>query len=385
MNIFTFLVTSMGLHHKKVVAVLALTIVAAGYFDLPSLLTWALFVLVGLEAMLLSFPARTEAVSAALELVALVKVGFNLPDALEAVSSNHPALRKELRRAAAEMRNGTNFAEACARQRKLFPPEFARISALGEQKGGIADFLAIAARYQRTDLFVKKTFNAAMAYPVAVLFVTFSVLTLLLIVVMPMLADMFSEAGSVLPFLTRLVIAAGAFAGRSFLPVLAPALLIIAHFVKKKRTGRGFAFPLRERLDAYLMMLVAGACLSQGDSPEEALRAAAQATGFREHREAAEEIARKVKNGMQLVDAFRGESRLPEKFANTFVSGILSGEIGAALQRAAVRLDEEEAVRVEQQVERWEAAVILGAGLCVGIAVIGIYVPLFKMGEIAIK
>ena len=385
MTLFTFLITFTGLHHKKVLTVLAFTFVGAVYFDLPSLMAWTLFVLVAVEATLLIYPANTAAVSAVLDLVSLVNVGYNLPDALEAVSSNHFALRKKLRRAAADMRNGMSLAEACARQRKLFPPEFIRITALSEQKGRITDFLATAARYQQTDLFIKKTFNAAVAYPAAVIFVAVNVLMLLLIVVMPMLALMFAESGTVLPLLTRVVVAAGDFAGKTFLPVLAPAVLIIAHFVKKKRTGRGFAFPPRERLDAYLMMLVAGTCLSQGDNAEEALRAAAEATGFRKHREAAEEIARKVKNGMQLIDALRGEARLPERFLAAFVSGIIDGEIGPALQRAATRLDEEEAVRVEQQVERWEAAVILGVGICVGIVVIGMYMPIFKMGELTIK
>ena len=146
------------------------------------------------------------------ELLALLSAGLGVVEALEALLEKeaNPALANVLGRLLAGLREGKRFSSVLAEQGDRFPPLYIGIVKAAE---GTSDLPRSLARYidyqQRIDAVRAKIVSAAI-YPTILLMVGGGVSAFLITYVVPRFAEVYQGAGRNLPFMSRLLLSAGA-------------------------------------------------------------------------------------------------------------------------------------------------------------------------------
>ena len=111
-----------------------------------------------------------------------------------------------------DIEGGSSLTDALKKHPKVFDELFVNLIAAGEA-GGILDVvLGRLSNYLEKALKLKRKVKSAMTYPAAVLVISFLVVALLLIKVIPVFQKMFEGSGSELPGPTAMVIAMSDFA-----------------------------------------------------------------------------------------------------------------------------------------------------------------------------
>jgi len=150
------------------------------------------------------------------ELLALLTAGLGIVEGLEALLEKEasPATRGVLERLLAGLREGKRLSAVMAAQGALFPPLYVGIVRAAE---GTSDLPRALERYieyqQRIDTVRAKVVSASI-YPAILLLVGGGVSIFLMSYVVPRFAEVYQGAGRNLPWMSRMMLDWGQFAGR---------------------------------------------------------------------------------------------------------------------------------------------------------------------------
>ncbi len=143
----------------------------------------------------------------------MLVAGLPLVQALEALQeqTEHPVFQVVIREVKADVSGGTAFSDAVRKFPNAFPNLFISMVEAGEASGGLASILGKVATYFEQSVKLTKKVKGAMTYPVGVICLSCALVNVLLIMVIPVFADMFSGFGAELPKPTQLLIDASNF------------------------------------------------------------------------------------------------------------------------------------------------------------------------------
>src|SRR5712664_222679 len=116
----------------------------------------------------------------------------------------------------ASVEGGTTLSAAMRQYEKVFDALYVNLVEAGETGGILDTILQRLSAYIEKNVKLKRAVKSAMVYPVAVLGVAGSVITLLLWKVVPIFATLFAGLGVTLPLPTRIVIGMSNFIGSIF-------------------------------------------------------------------------------------------------------------------------------------------------------------------------
>ncbi|MFQ3224258.1 MAG: type IV pilus assembly protein PilC [Lentimonas sp.] len=142
------------------------------------------------------------------QLSAMLAAGLPLVTALEALEdqTENPVFQIIIRNVRNEISAGKSFSESCAAYPRAFPNLFVSMVEAGEASGGLAEILDKTSVYFEETVKLVKQIKGAMTYPVCVIGLAVGLVTILLIFVIPVFAEMFSDFGADLPKPTQLLI-----------------------------------------------------------------------------------------------------------------------------------------------------------------------------------
>lgn len=142
------------------------------------------------------------------QLSTLLEAGIPLVEVMGLLEgqTNHPTLKSAILEIRKDMLAGLMFSEALAKHPRVFSPLFRHMAHAGEISGSIDVLLARLSEMLEKNLEIERKVKAALTYPVVVLVVLFSVVTLLMIVVVPTFEAMYGKAGQGLPLPTRILL-----------------------------------------------------------------------------------------------------------------------------------------------------------------------------------
>ena len=190
-----------------------------------------------------------QIVSFSNQLATLLESGVSLLPALqllEGQSTNSKAFERVIRSIAQDLGMGKSFAAAVGRHPAVFSEIYIRTISVGDRTGNLQSVLRQMASYiEKQGAFAKKI-SKALAYPMMVFGVGIVVSIILLVVVLPPLADMFNALGVDLPLPTRMMMAASAFFTSYLLYIAAGTLTSIIALLVFLRRPRG-----RQMLDQF--------------------------------------------------------------------------------------------------------------------------------------
>ena len=326
------------------------------------------------------------------ELLALLTAGLGIVEGLEALLEKEasPATRGVLERLLAGLREGKRLSAVLAAQPALFPPLYVGIVRAAE---GTSDLPRALERYieyqQRIDTVRAKVVSASI-YPAILLCVGGGVSIFLMSYVVPRFAEVYQGAGRTLPWMSRLMLDWGQFAGRhagGLLLGFAATVALGAWGIRRtlrqggaarllaKLPGIGERARIYELSRLYLtlgMLNEGGITLVNAIDTVQGMVSPGIAGGLKAARAA-------IEAGRPMSDAFEANGLTTPISLRMLRVGERTGAMGTMLTRSAAFYDGEIGRWIDRFTRTFEPLLMAAIGLIVGAIVVLLYMPIFDL------
>jgi len=330
------------------------------------------------------------------QLATLLGAGLTVEQALNALidQSERDGERQLLAAVRGDVLAGQPLARALGRHPAAFPEVYVTLVDAGERSGRLADVLARLADYTEEREQLRAKVALAFVYPALVTLVAVTVVTGLLLYVVPQVVQVFQNANQQLPFLTRALIGLS-----NFLRVYG-GFVVIALVLAVAAGRAAAAVPrLRARWHAQLLRLPIVGALARGLNTARLAATLAILTGSRvpllaslragagvvsnvPMKHALEEAAARVQEGASLSRSLGASRLFPPLMVHMIASGEASGRLAEMLERTAVQATRELERRIAAFVALLEPLLILAMGGIVLAIVLAILLPIFELNQI---
>lgn len=326
------------------------------------------------------------------EIGVLLNSGFTLEQALGMLGgegSENSAFTAAVRDA---VRGGASFTDAMAASVPSLPL-FEKVTISTSEKTGLAgDVLTSLSAFMESEREAAEKVKAALAYPIAVFVLAFTLLSLMVFVILPKAVDMFSRSGGRIPESTRLL----AFWGPVAVVAVAAAiaLTIVAAVVARKRSAADpelaakcdalkLRIPVVNRLVPHLWcMRFAGTMsllLKSGVNPQSAFAAAGASTGSPLVAKSAEAASADIRNGMSITDAVSSIRPIAPLLSEWCRIGESSGNLAPMLEQAATRSGKKYSTATTRLLAILEPALIVAVGIVVLVVASAVIKPMLEL------
>jgi type IV pilus assembly protein PilC len=304
---------------------------------------------------------------------------------------NNVTFKKMLKQVKESVEGGATLAEALKKFPKQFDDLFVNMIAAGEAGGILDAILRRLAAYMEKAARLKSRVKGAMTYPLVTLGIAVIVLAVILIFVIPVFEEMFSDFGSELPAPTQLVVAMSDMVKSKILYIIGAFILFMIALKKYYATEKG-----RDSVDALLLKLpvfgillrkvavtkftrTMGTMLSSGVAILEALDIVAKTAGNRTVEKAIYNVRSGITEGRTMADPLKESGVFPPMVCQMIAVGESTGALDAMLEKIADFYDEEVDQAVENMTALIEPIMLVFLGVTIGGLVVAMYLPIFKM------
>jgi type IV pilus assembly protein PilC len=329
-----------------------------------------------------------------LEMWTLLDAGVDIRTALELIKNEQK--KKKVRLLFENVLNqivaGSTLSAALRKNKQFSSYEFFSVQ-IGEETGKLLQVLKELSVFFQKKIKQRRQVIGALMYPAVVLIVAFAAVSFMLTYVVPMFSDVFKRFGSDLPVVTKMVIALSAFLKKfSGLFLLVVVLLGSGIFWQRKKSWfRKYASAILLKIPVigtiiqkiYLSRFAnTMALLVSAKIPIiQAIQLTRQMITFYPVEHSLTEVEEKIIGGISLHKSLSEYTVYPAKM----VSMIKVGEEVNQLELFFTRIAEQYSGEVEYQAgmlnKLLEPLIIVILGLVVGIVLIAMYLPLFRLGQ----
>jgi len=338
----------------------------------------------------------TELSLATRQMATLLASGLTMEQALNALieAATEPVTREVLTGVKTEVTAGSSLAGALGAYEKSFPDFYRALVHGGEESGALPIVLQHLADYLDARQALKQKTGLALLYPILVTIVALSIVTGLLVYVVPQVVQVFQQSRQSLPLLTRALIALSNFLRGAwpYIVVIIGGGFAAARVVLRRDAARRTWHALLLRMP-WLGPLIRGvdtsrfastlAILVGGGVPLlSALASAARVMTNMVLREAVERAIGRVREGAGLARAL-GETRaFPPLLIHLVASGEVSGKLEQMLNRAAHLETQALERRLAVFLTLLEPVMILVMGGVVLMIVLAILLPIIEINQL---
>lgn len=329
------------------------------------------------------------------ELSVLLKAGVTLKKALTLIEEGQKkASQKKLFRALEEsLLAGNSFSEAIQQRKEFTQYEYYSLK-IGEESGTLETITRELGLFFAKKNEQRRTLVNALTYPVIILVTAVLVVIFMLRLVVPMFQDIFKQNNVELPWITRCIVALSnaikVYGGWMVLVVIGIVLVGKLWFQKehfKKRIDYGLLhIPyLGNFLKAvYLAQFTrAISLLTASKVPVlHSIELAGKMIDFYPLRDALHSVKHSMLQGESLSNSL---SYTPF-FSHKMIAMIKVAEETNQTEFIFERLHQHYSTEVQQKSKLLstllEPVIILGIGICVGVILVAMYLPMFKLGNV---
>jgi len=324
----------------------------------------------------------------------MIDAGLNIVASLVILEqqTDDSRLAAVIREVRSDVEGGMLLSQAMARHPNAFDRLYISMIEAGEAAGILHTVLDRVAVQIEKEMKIRRRVKGAMIYPMVVL--TFAILTLIgmLLFLVPVFQHIFSDLGGDLPTLTKGVVAASNLV-RGYWFILFPAMgLSIWGFRRWKRTPAGRQvwdrFKLRvpggigkvvlkvtmARFSRTLATLVAA-----GVDIIKALEISGTTSGNWVVESALAEVRAKVHQGVPIAEPLIENPVFPPLVSQMVKIGEETGELQKMLDKIADFYEDEVDTSIASLTSIIEPLMMMGVGAIIGIIVIAMYLPMFKL------
>ena len=331
------------------------------------------------------------------QLATLINAGVPLLNAMAllAKSQDQSTASQILLQIRTDLQMGASLAQAMQQHPEAFDALTCTLVAAGEQSGLLEVMLERIASYHEKMQAIKGKIRSALAYPIAILGIAFTVSLLLLWLVVPAFEQSFSSFGAALPWPTQLMID-GSNMLREY-GLLLSVFVGIAGFAlyRQWQTHPGW----QTQTDVWLLRLpilgslfqkaalarwsqTLASLISAGIPLLDALGPAGDTAGNRCFISASRKIRQQLQQGASLSAAMRQQPVFNALPIQMVAIGEESGALDDMLRKVADIYEREVNDLVSMLSSLLEPLMMVVLGLVIGGMVIAMYLPIFQLGNV---
>ena len=287
---------------------------------------------------------------------------------------------------------GALLSEAMARHPDVFNTLYVSMVEAGEAAGVLDTVLDRVAMQIEKEMKIKRRVKGAMVYPTVVLIFATLVLTGMLMFLVPVFVTIFEDLGGDLPALTKLILKlSNGLRGYWFIIFPAVGLLIWAFFKwKKSEGGRKNWDTIKLRVPMQIGSVVRKIAMARfsrtlstligsGVDIMKALEITAQTSGNWVVEEATMKARLRVQEGAPIAAPIIESPVFPAMVGQMMRIGEETGELENMLTKIADFYEDEVDAAIQTLTSIIEPLMMIGVGMMVGVIIIAMYLPMFKL------
>ncbi len=330
------------------------------------------------------------------QLATLVRSGLPLEESLLAVSqqTEKPRIKSILLGVRSRVMEGHTLADGFAEFPQIFPEIYRATVAAGEQSGRLDTVLERLADYTENRQVIRQKVSNALVYPIALTLMCFSIVSVLLVFVVPKVVKVFETSKRELPIATRILIGSSDFFREYGIYALI-ALAVLGWLTVRHLRREG---PKRQFHHALLRIPLIGrlvrgvntarftrtfSILTASSVPVlESLRISAEVVTNVPMREAVGEASERIREGSPIGKSLGASRLFPPMTIHLISSGETSGELETMLERAATNQERELDGLIGTLLGLMGPVLIVFMGMLVMGIVFALLLPIFQLNEL---
>lgn len=331
------------------------------------------------------------------QMAIMMKSGVPIVSSLEIIGSGHknPRMRKLVESVRTDIEGGSSLYEAISRHPVQFDELYRNLVRAGEGAGVLETVLDTIATYKENIEGLKGKIRKALFYPAMIVAVAIIVSAILLLFVVPQFEEVFSSFGAELPAFTQIIVSASRFMVSYWWALLGVVLISIFGFIYAYKRSP----TMQHTMDRWILKVpVIGQIMNNsaiarfarttavtfkaGVPLVEALGIVAGATGNKVYEEAVLRMRDDVSVGYPVNMAMKQVNIFPHMVVQMTGIGEEAGALDTMLFKVAEYYEQEVNNAVDALSSLLEPMIMVFIGTIVGGMVIGMYLPIFKLGAV---
>ncbi len=327
------------------------------------------------------------------QLSTMVASGVSILRALAIVEdqTDNVKLKRALTDVKSRVEGGTAFSDALEEHTLIIPPIMVHLIRAGETGGFLDRSLLMVADNFEAETKLRSKVKAALTYPMVVLAVAILAVALMLIFIVPVFENMFSDFGGELPAVTQMLVDLS-----NAMPVIVPIALVatIAFAVwwgrnKNTEAVRRVVDPLSLKVPVFgkLNRKIAltrftrnfSTMLASGVPILQSLSIVGATSGNYVITEALNGVQEQVRQGHPIAEALAAAEIFPDMLVQMVGIGEESGEVDSMLDKVADFYDNEVETMSSQLTAMLEPLMIVFIGALLGFMITALYLPMFMI------
>ncbi len=303
-------------------------------------------------------------------------------------------LRKILTDAAEDVLGGSTLTSAFEKYEEAFPLTFLETIRAGEVSGTLENSFTKMHRYYERSAKNSEKIRSALTYPIFVVCVAFIVLIIIMVKVIPTMAEVFSSLGGELPLLTRLMIGMADFLHDWWALLF---ILIIAFVIGWKlytRTEKGMIthakLMLRMPVLGKINVMNGSAqfantmstMLASGLTLNNAVSVTSKVLDNYLLQMDVKNMIGKIEEGKQIGECIKDCGYFPDSLKDMCSVGEETGELDKTLETIGDYFAGETERLIHQAITMLEPTLLVLMAIFAGFLVISVYLPMFTMYDL---
>jgi type IV pilus assembly protein PilC len=324
----------------------------------------------------------------------LINAGVTIIEAIEdcAEMSVNVKLSGMLRGMSAEIRAGSTLSDSLKKYENIFGRVFIVLIAVGERSGKLGKILKDLAEFMEDSVKLKRKVQAASAYPLFVIGFFGVALVAIVFFLIPKFKAMFASFGAQLPLPTLIVMNISEIAIKNFPFVFVGAVVAITAAVMFYKTlaGRTFfdtlllklpvAGPIFKKIVFARFFQTLATLIRSGNDVVNSLEIAAGAADNLYISDKILKVKNSVIEGATISEEMERQKVFPKMVCRMTAVGEKAGQLDEMFEKLSEYYSDEVDAVVDSLSSIIEPVLIIGIGLIIGVVVVALYLPIFKIG-----
>ena len=326
----------------------------------------------------------------------MIDAGLPIVQSLDVLTeqTGNKALKDIIRGVRRDVSGGSTLADALHKHPKAFDDLYVNMVRAGEAGGVLNTILNRIALFIEKANKLKKKVKGAMIYPATIVTVAVGVVTILLLYVIPVFAELYGGMGKALPAPTQITINVSNFFRANFLYLAGGVILtgVGLQMYYKTAQGRIIIDGILLKLPVFgdLLRKVAVARFSQnmsillasGVPILEGLSITARTAGNKVIEKAIMEARVSISEGKTVAEPLEKSKVFPPMVCQMVAIGENTGALDSMLKRVGDFYEDEVDNSVANLTALMEPVIMIVLGIVLGGLVISMYLPIFQMGSL---
>ena len=336
---------------------------------------------------------ESEVVSITRQLATMISAGLPIARGLEVLAeqSQNRNMKKILLDILRDVQGGGSLSSSLAKYPKVFSTTYVALVSAGEASGKLEEILKRLADTLEAQRDFKSKFIGAMIYPAIILLAMVGVFVLMMVFVVPKLAEMYKSLDVELPAITRAMISASDFMSQFWFLLLflvVVVVLVIRSFLTTER-GKLLINTAASKLPVFGKVMIQkdltefartlSLLISSGIPITQALNIVGEVVTNPMLKIGARRAAESVEKGGSLSDFLKQDKTFPALLGQMSTVGEETGQLDQVLERIGAFYAGEADHTIKGLSAALEPIILVVLGGMVGLLIVSIITPIYKI------